>query len=509
MPGGDRVEIKIRDTGIGIRETDIESIFDRFYQEDATATRRHEGSGLGLALVREYVELHNGTVRVWSRKGHGSEFVVELPVGSEGFQAVSVTAEADTDTAGAMGGHLGDLYTAGLLHATKVDAADSGDIGRTEREAILIVDDNRDMRDYMSEILKNRYRVFTAADGKEAFEKIREIGPALVISDVMMPEMDGIELLRALKSERETSGLPVILVTARSTEESKVVSLEIGADDYIAKPFNARELLARVANIMKIKSQEKDLLATYEKLNLAYTGIKNDLALARTIQEKLFPARIAPIRGMRFEIRYIPLIEVGGDIYDVCETGNGAVRVFLSDATGHGVSASLVTMLIKSEYDMIKHTSSGPADILQRLNSVFFSSYRSVVTFFTCIVVDIDASAGRITYSSAGHPGQFLLRAGAVVEMVATGRAIGVSERNNCHESQMQYQTGDRLFLFTDGLFEEVGCGNELFGEGRVADIIARNAACSVGEIVEALVSELRSFTGNRFRDDVTIIGIA
>ncbi len=507
---GDRVEVKIRDTGIGIRETDIGNIFERFYQEDATATRRHEGSGIGLALVREYVRLHNGTVHAWSVKGSGSEFVVALPVGLQEPREMSAAADEGADRADSAYAPLGDLYVAGLLHAETKESrgADGGVTGRQGADTILVVDDNADMRHYISGILKDRYRICTASDGKEALEKIREIGPSLVVSDVMMPEMDGIEMLHALRSGKETRGLPVILITARATEESKVASLEGGADDYISKPFNARELLARVGNILKMKAQEKDLLAAYEKLNMAYTGIKNDLGLARAIQEKLFPTQIEPIRGMRFEVRYVPLIEVGGDIYDICETDNGIVRIFLSDATGHGVSASLITMLIKGEYDMIKHTSSGPLEIIHRLNEVFFSTYRSVVTFFTGIVVDIDVAAGRITYSSAGHPGQFLVHAGKIVEMVTTGRAVGLGERTNCHEERMPYQAGDKLLLFTDGLCEEINGANELFGEERIGAAVARNIASPVEKIVEALFEEVCEFTGDRFRDDITIIGI-
>ncbi len=510
IPSGDLVEIKMRDTGIGIREADIGNIFERFYQEDATVTRRHEGSGIGLALVREYVRLHGGTVHAWSVKGRGSEFVVALPVGLQGPHEMSAAPDTAADRTGSAYARLGDLYAAGLLHAEtrKSRGADSSAAGNREMETILVVDDNADMRDYISGILEDRYRICTASDGKEALEKVREVGPSLVISDVMMPEMDGIEMLHALRSGKETRGLPVILITARATEESKVSSLEGGADDYITKPFNSRELVARVGNILKMKAQEKELLAAYERLNTAYTGIKNDLGLARAIQEKLFPAQIAPMRGIRFEIRYVPLIEVGGDIYDICETGSGVVRIFLSDATGHGVSASLITMLIKGEYDMIKHTASGPLEIMHRLNEVFFSTYRSVVTFFTGIVVDIDAAAGRITYSSAGHPGQFLLHAGKIVEMATTGRAVGLSERTNCHEEHLPYQAGDKLLLFTDGLCEEINSGNELFGEERIGTAIARSAASPVERIVELLYEEVCEFTGDSFRDDITIIGI-
>ncbi|MEV6304116.1 chemotaxis protein CheB [Actinoplanes sp. NPDC051861] len=233
-------ELSVRDTGAGIPADDQPYIFRRFHRVRDTVGRTHEGAGIGLALVDELVRRHQGRIRLSSRPGAGSTFTVWLPFGPR----IADPSRDGTDSA------AGDF--AGLMadEATHwVDRPATPDAGETARRSagarILVVDDNADMRDYLSRLLGETWQVFTAADGEQALRLIARERIELVLADVLMPGMDGFELLRRIRADETTPWTPVMLVTARAGEETAVEGLLAGADDYIVKPFSARELVAR------------------------------------------------------------------------------------------------------------------------------------------------------------------------------------------------------------------------------------------------------------------------
>jgi len=252
------VSISIKDQGIGIVPDNESRIFERFYQVDASETRGYEGSGIGLALVKELVELHHGTISLKSEPGSGSIFSVCLPLGKE---------------------HLSDNEIVDMpLDEVKMDTK-SLPISTTDQEAIsdvfngtehnmpllLIVEDNKDVRQYIGGFLEKEYKLLFAENGKAGFKKAFKHIPDIIVSDVMMPEMDGFEMCTQLKMDTRTSHIPVILLTARAGQESKLQGLETGADDYLIKPFDAKELQVRVHNLV----EQRRLLQ--EKLNLLST----------------------------------------------------------------------------------------------------------------------------------------------------------------------------------------------------------------------------------------------
>ena len=253
------VQIRISDTGRGIPADRLPNIFDRFYQVDDSYTRDEEGSGIGLALTKELVEFHKGEISVSSELGKGTTFIIRLPIEKAAYEdeeiveiiapPVSPEREKDRSKPELMESeHL-------PLPSTKIDLKISLPI-------LLMVEDNPDMRTYIHTNLENEYRILEAANGKEGFEKCAKAIPDLVISDVMMPEMDGFQLCAKLKTDQRTSHIPVILLTARAAAEDRIGGLETGADDYIIKPFNARELQVRVRNLIE---QRRKLRERYRK----------------------------------------------------------------------------------------------------------------------------------------------------------------------------------------------------------------------------------------------------
>ena len=263
------MELSVRDTGTGIPAGELPRIFERFHRVDGARGRTHEGTGIGLALVQELVRLHGGSVRAESTLGRGSTFVASVPLGHAHLPADSVGASRPPaatavgaaafveealrwlpdEEASRVPSTAGDAREASpTAHSAPKssgpDPASEG--GDSRRPRILWADDNADMRDYVRRLLEPRYDVEAVPDGEAALAAARASPPDLVLSDVMMPRLDGFGLLRALRADPRTRTIPVILLSARAGEESRVEGLEAGADDYLVKPFGARELLARV-----------------------------------------------------------------------------------------------------------------------------------------------------------------------------------------------------------------------------------------------------------------------
>jgi signal transduction histidine kinase len=231
------IELVVRDTGSGIPEQELPYIFDRFHRVHGTGGRSHEGTGIGLALVQELVKLHGGSVAVASQQGTGSTFTVRLPRGLR--MQTGIAVRRLEGAANRRAAFVEDAI--GPAKAVHTPAATAPAPAR-----ILLADDNADMREYVRRLLADEYEVETVPDGQSALEAARERVPDLIVSDVMMPRMDGIELLHALRNDDRLKTVPIVLLSARAGEEAKASGIEEGADDYLVKPFAARELLARV-----------------------------------------------------------------------------------------------------------------------------------------------------------------------------------------------------------------------------------------------------------------------
>jgi diguanylate cyclase (GGDEF)-like protein/PAS domain S-box-containing protein len=281
---GDRVTLSIADTGVGIAATELPKLFQRFHRVQGAVSRTHEGTGIGLSLVRELVALHGGDIRAESQEGVGSRFTVSIPTGK---------AHLPADKLGAAGseGHSGrsDAYVEealqwlasedGLGQAPGTpdligDAGAPASVapGKSEaRPRIVWADDNADMRKYVAQLLADEFEVLSVPDGVAALDAVQAALPDLVLSDVMMPKLDGFGLLRALRADPRTEAVPVILLSARAGEDESMAGLQAGADDYLAKPFSARELLARVrtaialARLRRESAQREDLQRQVEE----------------------------------------------------------------------------------------------------------------------------------------------------------------------------------------------------------------------------------------------------
>ncbi len=263
--------LQVKDTGIGILPEQIPHLFERFRQAEGSESRSYEGTGLGLALVKELTEVHGGKVTVDSIYGSGTTFSVYLQPGHEHLppeQVLDTPSEVNLSRAHVELADLELLETTDSfereleeLPVTNPESNGHGISAIAKEQVILVVDDNADLRTYVSSILKNSgYQVQTARNGAEGFHKAQEIKPHLIVTDLMMPLVTGLEMIRMIRSDQILKGTPIILLTAKVDEETRIEGTERGADAYLAKPFNDRELLAETRNLLALKATERQVL---------------------------------------------------------------------------------------------------------------------------------------------------------------------------------------------------------------------------------------------------------
>lgn len=251
------VRIDVRDSGVGIPSSDLPHVFDRFYRSPNAGSST--GSGIGLNLVKQYVEMHNGTVSVTSEVGKGSVFSVVLPQ-----SLLDVSSEADD---------VGD---------------DPAAIQADGRKCIMVVDDNADFRHYLRDELSRSYKVCSASDGEDCLDKLRSVTPDIIVCDVMMPKMDGFELTKRIKNDVETSHIPVVLITARMSEDIRIKGYDCGSDAYLSKPFRMEMLEARISNLLEEREKRmRSFSAGADVSPMHVTVTTVDQKLMTLIMEKI------------------------------------------------------------------------------------------------------------------------------------------------------------------------------------------------------------------------------
>ena len=310
---GISVQIEVSDTGIGIAEQDLPRLFERFHRIEGARGRTYEGTGIGLALVQELVKFHGGSISVRSAAGAGTAFTVSIPRGkdhlpqerieetrtlvSSATRADSYVEEALRWLPGASESEDVEPVTMGpdVTSITEVSERLKDREMRDERPLVVVADDNADMAGYLGKLLSGYYRVRVVSNGVEAIRAVRELNPDLVLTDIMMPGLDGLGLLREIRNDPVMAGKPVIVLSARAGEEARIDGLKAGADDYIVKPFNARELRARVSSVLalaKVRGEAADKLEEEVWIRTQELEHRNAEVLEQTEQLRELSARL-------------------------------------------------------------------------------------------------------------------------------------------------------------------------------------------------------------------------
>jgi signal transduction histidine kinase len=362
LPDGG-VRLVVADSGCGIPADELERIFDRFAQVDSSSTRRHEGTGIGLSLARELVELHGG--RIWAESdgpGRGARIWLELPPGSPDADrepdaiestgtrgdasAASEEADRRSSRLAEVAAELAPDETCAELrhHVDRLEVGDSRESpsGKEDAPEVLVCEDNPDMRRLLADLLGREFRVRTASNGREGLERIRAAAPSVVVTDVMMPEMSGTELCQAIKADPALAGIPVVIVTSRAEREVRLEGLELGADDYVAKPFHPRELLARVRSLARMRRLQEEAVVRTELLQQANHELEAALAELREAHAQLVHReKMASlgqfVAGIAHEINN-PLNFIQGNLFCLREYVDVIRRVLEAYEVAAGVS---------------------------------------------------------------------------------------------------------------------------------------------------------------------------
>ena len=380
-------------------------------------------------------------------------------------------------------------------------------------ETILVVDDDKTNRNLLSIILKKAgYRVIEAEDGQDAIKKSLDTPVDLVLLDIMMPNMDGYETCRRMKEDSRTRDIPVIFLSAKTETRDKVMGLDSGGADYVTKPFDKGEVLARVRSQLRIRSLTREVIEKQKHLDY-------DLKVAAGIQQSLLPSReVLGESNLKWAWRFKPCEEIGGDIFNILRLDENHYAVYMLDVSGHGVPSALVTVSASQILQphtniLVRHDSEGsgneiiaPADVVKWLDHEY--PMERFDKYFTLVYLLIDAEKGLLRYCNAGHPPSLLVRPSGVIEKLEKGGPmIGLNGALPFEEEEIPLNPGDRIILYTDGVIEYEKTDLNFYGEERFQTAITRSAGLSIDALSEAIMEDLMTFgEGAPPRDDITLL---
>ena len=321
---------------------------------------------------------------------------------------------------------------------------------------ILVVDDDRLTRKLLVRTLSAEgYTCVESESGTDAWERVHAREPALVLLDLDMPGLNGAELLKRLRSDQNPAiaQVPAIMLTGHGGEESEVLCLEAGADDFVTKPINTAVLRARIGTQLRLRSMRRQLEGQKEELEAWRHNLERDLAAARLTQQSLIPQKPLKIPGWDIAACFRPVIQVGGDIYGWLAMKDGRILFWMADATGHGASAALLTTLTKLlfHHGSLEHAT--PAAIMEAVNDDFRSIFGPRL-LMTAMCVALEPATGRARVVGAGHPPLMISRANGKHALVwSTAPPLALAEREQFVETIVDLRKGDAFLLYTDGLF--------------------------------------------------------
>lgn len=390
-------------------------------------------------------------------------------------------------------------------------------------EKILIVDDLEDNRELISYILAGKgYEVEGAGDGQEALEKAFTSKPDLILLDVLMPKLTGYEVCEILKRDPRTIDIPVIFLSAMDEPRDKIRGLEIGGVDYIAKPFNSQEVLARVAVQLKIRRLTKEVLEANKNLKEKQRRLDEDLRAAAGIQQTLLPQKLPMMDEFSIAWKFLPSDTIGGDIFNIYRLDEKTLAIYMIDVSGHGAPSALITVSVSQALQphddgvLKKRTRRPPYYRIQRPQEVlnFLAREYPLERFgkiFTVIYAIIDVQKGRLLYSSAGHPPPVLLHPDGSLEILDKGGPlIGLNGKIPFEEGQIRLRFGDILIFYTDGVIEHQNGKDAFYGAERFYGLLKSLRKRPIAELLDEVMKDLMAFGGDsKLRDDVSLLGMA
>jgi phosphoserine phosphatase RsbU/P len=384
---------------------------------------------------------------------------------------------------------------------------------------ILVVDDGLE-RKLISNILKKYgYEVVEANNGEQGLEIALSLTPDLILLDILMPKLDGYEVYTLLQKDFRTAEIPVIFLTGMTGAEDKVKGLEMGAVDYITKPFDSGEVLARVRTHIKVHTLTKELLHINKELIEKQNQLDDDLKAAALIQQSLLPRNIMRIENLDLAWLFNPCEHMGGDIFNILHLDEQHIAFYMIDVSGHGVPSALITVsitqMLQQQVDnyanngcsTLHNTLLRPSELLEILDREY--PIERFDKYFTMAYLVLDIDNGNLTYSIAGHPPPVLLGVNGDIELLREGGTIiGLGGIVPFAEGRKQLCNGDKLIIYTDGVVERQNDLGEFYGEDRFYDLLKNGIRLSINTTVNNIFDDVIKFGSNsKLQDDITLLG--
>jgi len=375
-----------------------------------------------------------------------------------------------------------------------------------QKKTILLVDDAPANIQVANSILKDIYKVRIATSGAKALELANATPPPdLILLDIMMPEMDGYEVCTRLKESLQTRDIPVIFLTGQTEIEDETRGFEVGAVDYIHKPFSPAIVKARVQTHLVLRGVQAQLA-------LQLQTIQKELDTARQIQLSILPTEIPKIEGLDIAARYIPMTSVAGDFYDFIVVDDKHIGILIADVSGHGMPAALIASMLKIALAAQSQHAADPAQVLAGLNQTLCGKFQ--VHYITAAYLFVDLAKKTLTYSAAGHPPllSWNTASSGVLDIVENGLFLGKFPWATYTSLELPLSDGDRYLLYTDGIPETSNRAGVEFGEERFRQFLASERNGSANQFAESLLNELSSWAardpGEDLDDDITMVAI-
>ena len=371
-------------------------------------------------------------------------------------------------------------------------------------KTVLLVDDEPANIQIVNSILKDTYKTRIATSGAKALELAsQEPAPDLILLDVMMPEMDGYEVCSRLKSADHTRDIPVIFLTGQTEIEDETKGFNVGAVDYIHKPFSPAVVQARVHTHLVLRGIRAQLASQLQT-------IQSEMNTARQIQLSILPREIPAIKGLDISARYLPMTSVAGDFYDFIAIDEKRIGILVADVSGHGMPAALISSMLKIALDGQTKHATDPARVLDGLNRALCGKFQG--HFVTAVYVVVDTERQCLLYAGAGHPPLILMdhSTGEAHDFLENGLFLGYFPDASYTAMEIPFKAGDCGVLYTDGIPEMTDPSDEQFGLERLKQFLQDNHDLSAGQFVDALLDELSRWSdlasGREAEDDITLL---
>lgn len=374
----------------------------------------------------------------------------------------------------------------------------------SDQKLILVVDDTPLNISVITGALKDTYRTKVATNGPKALAiAAGEEKPDLILLDVMMPEMDGYEVCRRLKADPETRDIPVIFLTAQTEAEDETRGFEVGAVDYVHKPFSPAVMKARVATHLALRD-------TREKLAQQLTAIQKELETARLIQQSILPETVPQIAGLDIAARYIPMTSVAGDFYDFLVVDDKRVGILVADVSGHGMPAALIASMLKIALAAQADHATEPTRVLQGLNKALCGKFQH--HYVTAAYVFLDLQKRTMTYAGAGHPPMLVWETSGdgVRDVEENGLFLGKFDFATYSSVELPLTAGQFGLLYTDGIAETNNPDGVEFGAERFRPFLGTQKSVGVDQLADGLLAEVANWSarpeGADLDDDITMV---